>query len=109
MEELLNNAIRHTNAGGQVTLKGSSEGEQLCLSVSDTGGGMAPEWLPHIFDLFVRGEGSEVSWRHLGLGLAFVRHVAAEHSGRIEASSAGAGQGSLFQLWLPLAKAEGDS
>jgi signal transduction histidine kinase len=107
VEELLHNAVRHTSSGGRVSLTAGIEGDQLCIVVSDTGEGLAPELLPHIFDVFVRGDGAEVSWRHLGLGLPLVRHVAEEHGGRIQAHSAGAGQGSQFTLYLPLTPPEG--
>lgn len=99
---LLSNAVKFTAGGGRITLtlrdlQGFSE-----LTISDTGQGIAPELLPHIFDRFRQGDSS--STRHsggLGLGLTLVREIVSLHGGSVSASSGGAGKGATFVVRLP--------
>jgi signal transduction histidine kinase/ActR/RegA family two-component response regulator len=101
---LLSNAVKFTSSGGRITVslrdvEGLSE-----LTVTDTGQGIAPELLPHIFDRFRQGDSS--STRHsggLGLGLTLVREIVALHGGSVAASSAGSGAGATFMVRLPAA------
>jgi CheY-like chemotaxis protein len=75
----------------------------VALSVADTGIGIPPEFLPHVFERFRQADGSIARERGgLGLGLSIARHLAEMHGGTIEAASGGAGQGSTFTLKLPL-------
>lgn len=99
---LLGNAIKFTPAGGRVTLECSAEGEEVVFRISDTGQGIAPEFLPQVFDRFSQQD-SRTSRRSggLGLGLAIVRHLAMLHGGRVEARSEGEGKGSVFTLHVP--------
>ncbi len=100
---LLSNAIKFTPAGGTVRVTLGIQDRQACLTVNDTGAGIAPEFLPRVFDMF--GQGSATALRSkagLGIGLALVKQITELHGGRVAASSAGAGQGSTFSLWLPL-------
>ena len=93
LRNLISNAIRHTPAGGQVTMRVGRSGEQVTIQVADTGSGIAPEDLPHVFDRFYRGDKSR-SRRGggAGLGLAITRQLVAAHGGQIEvASSPGLG------------------
>lgn len=81
---LLMNAIRHTPSGGSVRVSVGSAGDLVTISVSDTGEGIPPDLLPHVFDRFVKGPNSTGS----GLGLAIAREIAIAHGGKIEVSSA---------------------
>jgi len=99
---LLNNAVKFTPAGGTITLRSRSEPERLVLEVADTGVGIDPHVLPHIFDAFeqgpVRGPRSAGG---LGLGLAISRAIAEMHGGTLTAASGGRGGGATFTLSLP--------
>ena len=99
---LVNNAAKYTDCGGQVWLTAEREGEEAVISVRDTGAGIAPEFLPHIFDLFTQAEWlEEQSQGGLGIGLALVRRLVDLHGGAIAASSPGLGRGSQFVVRLP--------
>ncbi|MEN3337003.1 MAG: hypothetical protein V7647_679 [Acidobacteriota bacterium] len=100
---LLANAIKFTPAGGHVTAGVSVEDRDAVIRVSDDGEGIAPEFLPHVFDRF-RQETSDITRTHsgLGIGLALVRHLAELHGGSVSAHSDGKGRGSTFALRLPL-------
>ena len=101
---LLSNAIKFTDPGGRVSVITGIDETQAYLTVVDTGIGIAPEFLPHVFDRFRQADGS-TSRRHggLGLGLAIADALAKMHTGRLEAQSAGEGQGATFTLRLELA------
>ena len=88
LRNLLSNAMRHTPAGGQVAMRVGRSGEQVTIQVADTGSGIAPEDLPHVFDRFYRGDKSR-SRRGggAGLGLAITRQLVAAHGGHIEVTS----------------------
>ncbi len=103
LHNLLANAIRHTPAGGTVTLRGGSDADSVWLAVSDTGEGIAPEDLPHVFDRFYRADRARArSTGGSGLGLAIARAIIAAHGGKISAASDGiAGRGSTFTIRLP--------
>jgi signal transduction histidine kinase/ActR/RegA family two-component response regulator len=98
---LLQNAIKFTPAGGRVELRLERDDKQARIVVSDTGKGIEPEFLPHIFDRFSQSDMSQTR-RHggLGLGLALVKQLIELHGGTIEAASAGAG--ATFTVTLPL-------
>ncbi len=99
---LLSNAIKFTPAGGLVQAEARREGELVIVTISDTGKGIAPEFLPHVYDTF-RQEDASRTRRHggLGLGLAIVRHVVQAHGGTIVARSEGTGKGTTFTVSLP--------
>jgi two-component system sensor histidine kinase BaeS len=80
---LLSNSIRHTPAGGTVKVAVGESGDGLVLTVTDTGGGIAPELLPHVFERFVKGADSPGS----GLGLAIAHDIVAAHGGTLEIQS----------------------
>ena len=103
---LLSNAIKFTPAGGHVDVELVTSGDQMQIRVTDTGQGIKPEFLPHVFERFRQEDGS-ISRRHggLGLGLAIVRHLVELHSGSVEAQSAGEGLGARFIVWLPVSRA----
>jgi signal transduction histidine kinase len=104
---LLSNAIKFTEPGGKVTVTTQHDNSHAQLVVTDTGIGIEPEFLPHVFDRFKQADGS-TSRRHggLGLGLAIADALAKMHAGRIQAKSEGVGKGSSFILQIELATAE---
>ena len=107
---LLTNAIKFTPRGGVVTVEVNRQDEpgEFEIVVRDTGQGIAPDFLPHIFERFRQaGTGAR---RHggLGLGLSIVRHIVEMHGGSVMATSAGEGQGSVFTLRLPVVEAGED-
>jgi signal transduction histidine kinase/CheY-like chemotaxis protein len=99
---LLSNAIKFTDSGGRVELRLKRDGGQVVISVRDTGRGIAPDFLPLVFDRFSQAD-SSISRSHggLGLGLAIVRHLAEIHGGGVKAESAGEGRGATFTVRLP--------
>jgi signal transduction histidine kinase len=99
---LLGNASKYTGDGGAISLEVTQEGEEIVAVVADNGTGIAPEVLPHIFDLFTQGPRSLArSEGGLGVGLNVVRNLVSIHGGSISAESPGVGQGSRFTLRLP--------
>jgi PAS domain S-box-containing protein len=102
---LLTNAAKYTPQGGRVSITLQQEGEDAVLRVRDTGIGIASEFLPTIFDLFTQAEKSlDRSQGGLGVGLTVVQRVVEIHGGKVEAHSAGIGQGSEFTVRLPIAR-----
>jgi signal transduction histidine kinase len=97
LANLVANALRHTPAGGRVTVGGATETGWIRLEVRDTGRGVEPELLPHIFDRFVTGDDSRGS----GLGLAIARQLVVAHGGEIAAESV-LGAGTTIRVRLPL-------
>ncbi|HEX6976723.1 MAG TPA: ATP-binding protein, partial [Vicinamibacterales bacterium] len=100
---LLTNAAKYTNPGGEISVTGAVEGAVALLRVEDSGRGISPEMLPRIFDLFSQ-ERQEIdrSEGGLGLGLAIVKTLVHAHGGSVEAHSAGKGRGAQFTIRLPL-------
>jgi two-component system, sensor histidine kinase len=100
---LLANASKYTAEQGKIRLNASLRDGQVVVTVKDNGHGIAPELLPHVFDLFTQGPRSLArSEGGLGVGLNVVRNLVGMHGGRVEASSAGAGTGSTFTVVLPV-------
>ncbi|MER7842235.1 HAMP domain-containing sensor histidine kinase [Streptomyces sp. NPDC096040] len=105
---LVSNAIRHTPGDGTVTLAARRDGAEVVLTVTDTGKGIAPDDLPHVFERFWRAEKSRSRRTGgSGLGLPIVRHLVAAHDGTVEAASE-PGKGAEFTLRLPAAEAPAD-
>jgi signal transduction histidine kinase len=101
---LLNNAAKYTEEGGQVWLTARREGAEAAVSVRDSGLGIPPEMLPRVFDLFAQVDRTlKRSQGGLGIGLSLVRTLVEMHGGRVEARSEGPGRGSEFTVRLPLA------
>ena len=110
MANLIANAAKFTEPGGTVIVSTWSEGAEAVASVRDTGAGVAPELLPHVFDLFVQGERSlDRAQGGLGVGLTIVRSIVHMHGGSVRALSAGRDLGSEFQVRLPLLVANGST
>jgi PAS domain S-box-containing protein len=101
---LLTNAIKFTPRGGKVQVTLERVNSHLEVCVSDTGAGIRPEFLPHVFDRFAQADASTTR-RHggLGLGLSIVKQLVEMHSGQVRAKSPGEGLGSTFIVALPLA------
>jgi len=103
---LIDNALKYTPAGGSIAIRISAEDEDVLLTVSDTGVGIAPDLLPHVFDVFVQGSISlDRAQGGLGIGLSLVRRLVELHGGSVAATSAGGGAGSAFTIRLPRAEA----
>ncbi|MBM4429216.1 MAG: HAMP domain-containing protein [Chloroflexi bacterium] len=101
---LVGNALQYTPAGGQVRLRARREGSVLRLAVEDTGIGIAPEHLPHLFERFYRVDKSRSRvGGGSGIGLTIAKHLVEAHGGQIQAASEGLGRGSTFSVILPAA------
>jgi len=99
---LLTNAVKYTNEGGHIWLSVQQEGDKAVLRVRDTGIGIAPAFLPHVFDLFTQAERSSDRLQGgLGIGLALVKRLVEMHEGTIGVSST-LGHGSEFVVRLPV-------
>jgi signal transduction histidine kinase len=99
---LLLNAAKYTDAGGNVELFVEREEDAAIVRIRDSGIGIAPDVLPHVFDLFVQADpSSRRADAGLGIGLALVRSLVERHGGRVAVVSAGAGHGSEFTVRLP--------
>jgi two-component system, chemotaxis family, CheB/CheR fusion protein len=99
---LVRNALKFTPRGGRIGITLSCDGDFICIEVEDTGQGIAPDFLPRIFDMFSQAEaGGRRDRGGLGIGLSLVKQLAEMHGGRVEAESAGLGKGARFRLWLP--------
>ncbi len=100
---LLSNAVKFTDKGGRVQVRLEHLNSHVEVTVSDTGKGIAPEFLPHVFDRFRQAD-SSITRLHggLGLGLAIVRQLVDIHGGSVSAESPGEGQGATFSFQLPV-------
>ena len=99
---LVSNAIKFTPSDGIVTVVLDAREDAMQIVVRDTGIGIRPEFLPHLFERFKQGDmPARAGQRGLGLGLAIVRHLAQAHGGSVTAASEGEGRGSAFTLTLP--------
>jgi len=100
---LINNAAKYSEHGGAISVEARAEGLEAVVSIADTGDGIAPESLPHLFKMFFRGsESARRNQSGLGIGLPLVRRLVEMHAGRVDAQSEGAGKGSRFTVRLPL-------
>ena len=103
---LLSNAVKFTPRGGRVSVSLEVRERTATLTVSDTGQGIPPEFLPHVFERFRQADATATrAHGGLGLGLAIVRHLVELHGGTVSASSSGEGCGSTFTVRLPLGAA----
>ena len=109
LQNVAANAIRHTPEGGTVTLRAEPAGDRVRIMVTDTGPGISPEHLPHIFDRFYKADASRAGTHApsgSGLGLSIVRAIVLRHGGDVQASNAPGG-GAVFTLVLPAAPRSG--
>jgi signal transduction histidine kinase len=103
---LIDNALKYTPAGGRIEITVVPIGDEVVLRVSDSGVGIAPDLLPHVFDVFVQGAISiDRSQGGLGIGLSLVRRLVELHGGTVSASSPGNSSGSTFEIRLPRSEA----
>ncbi len=100
VQNLTANAIRHTPAGGRVAWQAVRDGDAVVLRVSDTGEGIAPEHLPHVFDRFYKADPARADATGTGLGLSIVKAIVERHGGRVSVSSS-RGAGTRFDVRLP--------
>jgi PAS domain S-box-containing protein len=108
ISNLLNNAAKFTPRGGQITLQVARDGNDAVLSVRDTGIGIPPEALPHVFEMFAQVDRAiERSHAGLGVGLALVRRLVELHGGTVQARSEGRDAGSEFIVRLPVIAGRG--
>nr|WP_267876932.1 ATP-binding protein [Massilia rhizosphaerae] len=99
---LIDNALKYTPAGGRIAITVTANDADVVLRVSDSGVGIAPDLLPHVFDVFVQGAISiDRSQGGLGIGLSLVRRLVELHGGTVSASSPGNSNGSTFEIRLP--------
>ena len=106
LTNLLENALRYTPSGGQITCRGARQGTGIAISVADTGSGISPDHVPRIFERFYRSDASRS--RDLGgtgLGLAIVKHLVEAHGGRVSAESQ-RGAGTTITCWFPAVPAQ---
>ncbi|MBD2463119.1 response regulator [Oscillatoria sp. FACHB-1407] len=99
---LLANAIKFTPEGGHIQVELTQSDSQVQLQIRDTGKGINPEFLPHIFDRFRQDQQDTTTKQGLGLGLAIAKYLVEMHHGSVTAESAGEGQGATFTVKLPL-------
>jgi PAS domain S-box-containing protein len=101
---LLTNAVKFTPRGGRVQVRLERVNSQVEIAITDTGAGIDPEFLPHVFERFRQAD-QKTTRQHggLGLGLAIVRHLMELHGGTVRADSAGEGAGATFTVSLPIA------
>ncbi len=105
ISNLLDNAAKYTERGGVIKLRAKAHGDEVVIKVRDTGIGIDPKLLPHLFDLFRQAESSiDRSRGGLGIGLTLVRRLVDIHGGKVEARSDGPGTGAEFVVRLPLHK-----
>jgi len=103
---VLNNAVKFTPENGKIEVTLQQEGDQGKLVVTDSGQGIAPEFLSHVYEMF-RQQDASSSRRQggMGIGLALVKQLTELHDGHVQASSPGVGLGASFTIWIPLLKA----
>ncbi|HET9793416.1 MAG TPA: ATP-binding protein [Thermoanaerobaculia bacterium] len=103
---VLNNAIKYTPRRGHIVVEVRREEGRALVAIRDTGAGISPEMLPHIFNLFTQAQDTlDRAQGGMGIGLTLVKSLVSLHGGRVEARSEGLGRGSEFRIWLPLAAA----
>jgi signal transduction histidine kinase len=106
---LLSNAVRFTPRGGHVSVETRDLGAELEIAVVDTGSGIPPSFLPHVFERFRQGDSSTTrAHGGLGLGLAIVRDLVELHGGSVDVDSDGDDRGTTFKVRLPWSRATGN-
>lgn len=108
LANLITNALRHTSSGGKVKVSARRSGDEVVVTVADTGEGIEPEDLPHVFDRFYRGREERPGHSGLGLGLGIAKALVEAHGGRIWAESE-KGKGASFHFALPAKARHGES
>ena len=110
VSNILTNAAKYTEPGGEIHIESYGENGEVVLIITDNGAGIAPELLPHIFDLFVQSDRTlDRAQGGLGIGLSIAKRLVEMHEGRVRATSSGLGRGAVFEIRLPLAEAPSES
>lgn len=99
---LLDNAVKYAPAGSTITIRGTRDGDEICIAVADEGPGIAPEDHANVFDKFFRVYARDSVVAGTGLGLAICKGIVEAHNGRIDLDSAGEGKGAIFRVHLPV-------
>jgi len=100
---LIDNAVKYTDEGGAIQVVVTIQDRMAVLRVADTGVGIGPELLPYVFDIFVQGDNTLARTKGgMGIGLSLIHKLVTLHGGTVTAQSDGAGQGSVFEVRLPL-------
>jgi signal transduction histidine kinase/CheY-like chemotaxis protein len=109
LANVLSNAVKFTPSGGRIEVRCFAEKDAIAIEVQDSGAGIAPEFLPYVFDRFRQADSRAIR-RHggLGLGLAIARHLIEQHHGDIRAASVGAGMGTTVHIRLPVSSERSD-
>jgi len=108
LNNVLSNAVKFTPEGGFVLLRSEADGTGVQIVIQDSGVGIAPEFLPFVFDRFRQGDSRSIrAHGGLGLGLAIARHLVEQHRGEIHAHSDGPGKGTTMSIRLPLGSPAG--
>jgi signal transduction histidine kinase len=108
LANILNNAAKYSHEEGRIWLSVEIESDEAAIRIKDEGIGIAPELLPHIFDLFTQGPRTlDRTQGGLGIGLSLVRSLVEMHGGRVAVFSAGEGLGAEFLVWLPVRRERG--
>ena len=103
VSNVLSNAIKYTDPGGEIRIRTRAHASSAIIEIVDTGAGLPPELLPRVFDLFVQGDRTlDRAQGGLGIGLAVVKRLIEMHDGEVTARSPGPGEGSTFEIRLPL-------
>ena len=109
MNNVLSNAVKFTPDGGTIWLRCETDGKWLTIVVQDSGAGIAPQFLPFVFDRFRQGDSRSTRIHGgLGLGLAIARHLVEQHGGRISAHSDGEGLGTTLSIRVPVCVTRSD-
>jgi signal transduction histidine kinase len=102
---LLANALKFTPNGGSIEVQVRNVGDLAQVSVKDSGPGIHPDFLPHVFDRFTQADSSTTrQFGGLGLGLSIVRYIVEMHGGFVQAESPGVGKGSIFSFYIPIVR-----
>jgi signal transduction histidine kinase len=102
LTNLLMNAVKFTPDRGTIAVRASRDAARIRVDVSDSGIGIAPDLLPHVFDAFRQADNSDSGKREgMGLGLNIVKKLVEAHGGSVRASSGGVGTGACLTIWLP--------
>jgi signal transduction histidine kinase len=102
LNNLISNALKYTESGDTVTILADAGADSVTVSVRDTGSGIYPEYIEHIFDKFYQANDGQIEARGTGLGLYVAREIVQAHKGEISVSSK-PGEGSIFSFTLPVA------
>ncbi len=103
LANLLDNAARYTPPGGRIVVSVTRQAPAVRIAVRDDGAGIEAGLLPHVFELFTRGEAMRENQGGLGIGLALVKNIVVLHGGTVAAYTQGAGKGSVFTINLATA------